>query len=531
MSENNISTAETTVWRPQKNPWLISTPLMISMFMFVLDETISNVALPYMAGTFSCSKNESTWILTSYLIASGLIIPSVDYLCKKFGRTNYFLFSLFLFTFASFLCGCSHSLGMIICSRFIQGIGGGALLPLAQSIMLESFPKEDRGRAMALFGFAVVIGPILGPVLGGWITENWSWSYIYLINIPIGILTLFLSKLLLEESPYGRKVEGIKLDVYGVMFLTFWICSLQIVLDKGNDADWFGSTWVCWLSAFSVISFIGLVISQLRNKTNPLINLTVLKDRNFLFGTIIQIVLLGILLASSAILPSMLQTLMGYTSFLSGLSMVPRGGGCMTGIILSALLINKISERAQVMIGLSIIGIGGLVFGNINLNIALINIAIPNYLFGVGLTFAMVPIVNLSMITLKNAQLTNATGLQNMVKNVGGAVGTSLVTTIITRHAQKHQMMMVEYLRDTNNVFMERLSAYAHNFIQYTVDPSTASYMAQGLMYKQLQLQATLWGYIDSFRIFAVASFMLIPFLLVMKSVKSLAAKGLIKDE
>jgi len=530
MPEDNQST-ESTVWMPKTNPWIISIPLMLAMFMFVLDETISNVALPYMAGTFSISHNESTWILTSYLIASGLIIPSVDFLCKKFGRNNYFLFSVVLFTISSLMCGCSRSLGEIIVSRFLQGVGGGAILPLSQSIMMESFPKEERGKAMALFGFGVVMGPIIGPALGGWITENWSWPFIYLVNLPFGIIAFFISRELLEESPYGRKIEGIKPDGWGLFFLVLWICSLQVVLDKGNDADWFGSTWVCWLSTLSALSCLGFFISQIKNKTNALIDLTVMSDKNFFFGTAIQVVLMAVLMASSAILPSMLQSLMGYTSFLSGLSMVPRGAGCLTGIICSALLTGKMSERAQVMMGLAFIGCGGLLFGQINLQIALIDIAIPNYLFGVGLTFSMVPIINLSMITLKNAQLTNATGLQNMLKNIGGAIGTSLVTTFISRFSQKHQYMMVGYLRDTNQTFVDRITSYAQSLQPLTVDPASAQHMAHGLMYQQLQLQATLWAYIDTFRIFGAACFLIIPLLLLMKSIKSLAAEGLIVDD
>ena len=518
-------------WKPTGNPWLISAPLMLAMFMFVLDETISNVALPFMAGTFSVAHNESTWVLTSYLIASGLIIPSVDFLCKKFGRNNYYLFSVALFTIASVMCGISQTLGQMILSRFLQGIGGGALLPLSQSIMLECFPKEDRGRAMAFFGFGIVMGPILGPVVGGWITDNWSWPFIYFINLPFGIFCFIISKLLLEESPYGRKVEGIKLDYLGFVLLSFWIVTLQVVLDKGNDADWFGSPWICWMTLISVVSCVGFFVSQVKNKTNSLIDLSIMRDRNFLFGTLIQVVLMAVLLASAAILPSMLQRLMGYTAFLSGLSMMPRGAGCLTGIIVTAIVTNRVSERTMVMLGLFIIGCGGLLFGELNLQIALIDIALPNYLFGVGLTFAMVPIINLSMITLKNSQLTNAAGVQNMLKNIGGAVGTSLVTTLISRYSQKHQMMMVGFLRDTNQAFIDRVTAYAHALQPTAVDPASAQYMAQGLLYKHLQLQSALWAYIDTFRIFAVAAFIAIPLLLLMKSVKKLNKAGLIKNE
>ena len=343
--EMNMEDAEN--WVPSKNPWLISAPLMLAMFMFVLDETISNVALPFMAGTFSVAHNESTWVLTSYLIASGLIIPSVDFLCKKFGRINYYMFSLALFTLSSVLCGLSQSLPQIILARFLQGIGGGALLPLSQSIMLESFPKEERGRAMALFGFGIVMGPILGPVVGGWITDNWSWPFIYFINLPFGLFALFISKMLLEESPFGRKVEGIKLDSLGFTFLVFWIVTLQVVLDKGNDADWFGSTWICWMTAVSVLSCLAFFISQIKNKENPLIDLSIMKDQNFFFGTVIQIVLMAVLLASAAILPSMLQRLMGYTSYLSGLSLGTRGLGNIIALVTYFIISKKCFDSSS----------------------------------------------------------------------------------------------------------------------------------------------------------------------------------------
>ena len=280
----------------------------------------------------------------------------------------------------------------------------------------------------------------------------------------------------------------------------------------------------------SVSSCIAFFVSQVKNKTNPLIDLEIMKDANFLFGTIIQIVLMAVLLASAAILPSMLQSLMGYTSFLSGLSMMPRGAGCLTGIIVTAIVTGKISDRTMVMLGLFIIGCGGLMFGQLNLQIALIDIAFPNYLFGVGLTFAMVPIINLSMITLKNSQLTNAAGVQNMLKNIGGAVGTSLVTTLISRYAQKHQIMLVGYLRDTNQVYLERLSSYTQALIPNFVDPATAQYAAKGLLYKQLLLQSTLFAYIDTFRIFAAAAFVAIPLLLLMKSVKTLKKEGALDE-
>ena len=270
-------------WKPSINPWLAVAPVMLAIFMFVLDETISNVALIYIAGSMSVSHNESTWVLTSYLIASGIAIPLAGMMAKVMGRKQYFIVCIIIFTISSFLCAVARSMPEIVLFRFIQGLGGGGLLPLGQSIMLESFSKEDRPKSMAMFGVVIVFAPLLGPVLGGWITENWSWPWIYLINIPIGIMCTILAKKLLEDPPYAKKQEGIKIDVKGLTYLSLWLISLQVVLDKGNDADWFGAAWICWLSAFSVICAVLFFISQFKNKEYPLIDLGILKKQNVLF--------------------------------------------------------------------------------------------------------------------------------------------------------------------------------------------------------------------------------------------------------
>ena len=338
-----MSEATTQVWTPKHNPWVVCIPVMLAAFMFVLDETIANVALPYMAGSFSVSRQESTWVLTSYLIASGIVIPSVDFFCKLMGRKNFFIFSIILFTVSSFLCGIANSLPMMVITRILQGFGGGAVLPLSQSITLEMWPVEKRAQSMALFGMVVVIAPIIGPVLGGWITTNWSWPFIYFINIPVGILCIYLAKKLIEDPPYARKQENVKMDTLGFYLLIGWLTCMQIVLDKGNDADWFGSPWVCWLTFFAVAFAISFFIIQAKKK-DSLVNLSVFKDRNFFFGTIVQVVMMGVLLASLAILPQFLQGLMGYDAYLSGLAMMPRGVGAMLTIFFIGSIGSKINE-------------------------------------------------------------------------------------------------------------------------------------------------------------------------------------------
>ena len=507
-------------WRPTINPWLMVTPIMLAVFMFVLDETISNVALTYIAGSMSVSLNESTWVLTSYLTASGIAIPLVTFMTKLLGRKNYFIICLIIFTISSFLCAISKSMIAIVLARFLQGLGGGGLLPMGQSIMLESFPKKDRAKSMAIFGIVVIFAPLIGPVLGGWITENWSWPWIYLINIPLGFLCVFLSKQLLEDPPYAKRhKEGLKFDYLGMIFLTVFLVCLQIVLDKGNDADWFGAAWICWLTAIAVIFAILFFISQLVNK-DSLIDLSVLKDRTYFFGTLVQVILMGVFLASAALLPSMLQNLLGYTAYLSGLSMGSRGIGSFIGVALYFTLSRKIGDRRIATIGLILLGMGSVFFGDINLQINLTTIALPNILYGSGLFLALTPLIPLSCSTIKNEAMTNATGFQNLVKNIGGAIGTSVATTMVSRFSQVHQMMLTRHLNFTNDTFVQQVGALTGTFSGLT-DFLTADGMAQRQIYNQLVQQSHLWGYIDTFRWFALATFLLIPLLIFIKKPKA----------
>ena len=327
----------------QRNPWITAIPLMLAMFIYVLDGTIANVALPHMAGTFSATRDESLWILTSYMIAGGIVIPTVGWFSKLMGRKNFFMFSLFLFSFASMLCGMARNIEFMIFARILQGFGGGGILPLGQAILLEGFPKEKRGLAMSVFGLGVIVAPIIGPVLGGWITDNWSWPWIFYINIPFGCLAVLLSKKLLYDPPYARRQKGVKIDTIGFITLSLWLITLQVVLDKGNNADWFNATWICWTFGFSVVFCIAFFISQLLNK-DSLVDLAVFKDKNYSAGTIIQIVMQGVLYASLAILPQFLQNMLGYTAFLSGATMMPRGFGALAAIGLCSFLADRISR-------------------------------------------------------------------------------------------------------------------------------------------------------------------------------------------
>ena len=510
-------------WTPGVNPWIMVIPVMLAVFIYVLDGTIGNVALPHMAGSFSATRDESMWILTSYLIAAGIVIPAVDFFSKVFGRKNFFIISIMMFTIASMLCGMAKNIEFMIFARVLQGFGGGGILPISQAIMIESFPKEKRGLAMSIFGMGVILAPIIGPVLGGWITDNWTWPWIFFINVPFGCAAALLCHKLLEDPPYAKKQKNVKIDGRGFFYLTIWLVTLQTVLDKGNNADWFNATWIRWTFGVSVVACILFFHSQLTNK-NSLVDLSVFKDRNFSAGTIIQVVIQAVLYASLAILPQFLQSMMGYTAFLSGATMMPRGFGSMTAMVLTAVLTNRMDNRLMVMIGLSLIGGATLVFGSLNLQISNMNIAIPNFFMGMGMGLSMVPIMNLSVDTLRNEQMTNATGLQNLLKNIGSAVGTSLVATMLTRFAQVHQYMLVGKLHELNPNFIERIQATAGTLAQYT-EAGFAQYMAQYSMYGQLVKQSILWAFIDSFRIFGALCFAVIPLLLLIRIKKAQAVK------
>lgn len=508
----------TEEWKPKINPWIMIIPVMLAVFIYVLDGTIGNVALPHMAGSFSATRDESMWILTSYLIAAGIVIPAVDFFSKLCGRKNFFIISILMFTIASMLCGMAKNIEFMIFARILQGFGGGGILPISQAIIIESFTKEQRGAAMSVFGMGVILAPIIGPVLGGWITDNWTWPWIFYINVPFGCIAALLSKKLIEDPPYAKRQHNVKIDGKGFFYLTIWLVTLQTVLDKGNNADWFNATWICWTFGVSVVACILFFHSQLTNK-DSLVDLSVFKDRNYSAGTIIQVVIQAVLYASLAILPQFLQSMMGYTAFLSGATMMPRGFGSMLSMLITGTLSNKIDNRLFVMLGLALIGGSSLVFGSLNLQISNMNIAIPNFFMGMGMGLSMIPIMNLSVDTLKNEQMTNATGIQNLLKNIGSAIGTSLVATMLTRFAQVHQYMLVGKMSELNPVFIERIQTTAGALSAYT-EHSVAQYMAQYSYYGQLVKQSTLWAFIDSFRIFGVLCLAVIPLLLLMKKIK-----------
>lgn len=515
MSENTIAqTAEE--WKLPENPWPATLAVMLATFIYVLDSTIANVALPHMAGSFSSSNEEALWILTSYMIASGIILPSVSWFSGIFGRKSFFIGCVALFTISSLLCGLATSLNQMILTRILQGLGGGAIVPIAQSILLESFPMNKRRMAMSIFGVGVIIAPIIGPVLGGWITDNYSWHWIFYINVPLGALAVFLSNLFIEDPPFARKKEGLKIDYVGFAFLISWLVCLQIGLDNGQKNDWFQSPKITWLFIMSTLSMIAFIISQLKN-SKAILDLSVFKDKNFAFGTVLMFLIMAVLYSSIAIMPLFLQNLLRYSAFWSGYSMIPRGVGSVTAIIITGVFAKKVDDRVLIALGLALLGTSSLMFGGSNLQISMINILIPNFIFGFGMGFCMIALSTISVVTLKTEQMTNATGIQALIKNIGGAIGMSIVATMISRFGQMHQNMMVGYLNPLNPVFKTKVAVMTGAFSQYS-HVSLAQAKANYLMYIELLKQSNLWAFMDSFRIVGLICFLTIPILFFMKS-------------
>lgn len=501
-------------WVPSVNPWLIALSVMLPTFMVILDSSIVNVAVPHIAGSFSATQEESTWVLTSYLVANGVILPSTDWFSTLFGRKKFLLICIIVFTFSSLLCGIAISMPILIGARILQGLGGGAIMPITQAILLESFKKEQRGVAMSIFGLGIIVAPILGPSLGGWITDTYSWHWIFFINIPIGILALYLGGLWIEDPPYARKGEVQKIDYFGFLLLIVWLFSLQIVLDNGQKSDWFDARWVRWTSAISLSCFIGFIWWELKNK-NPIIRLKVFLDRNFFVGTLIIGVIGALLYSTLAILPLFLQHLLGYSATASGLAISSRGFGSLIGIGITAYFANRIDQRFVVSLGLVLLGISSLMFGSLNMEISMSSLIIPNVICGIAFSAAFVPLMTIAFATLSNNELTNSSGIFNLAKNVGGAIGISIVSTMIIRLGQIHQTYLVKNLTSSNQAFVERLSAFQSAMFGF--GSNVAEQKAGYLLYSQLLAQSNLLAYMGCFKIYAVVSFLIVPLVFLFK--------------
>jgi DHA2 family multidrug resistance protein len=487
------------------NPWLVVLSVMLPTFMEVLDTAIASVALPYIAGSLSASNSEATWVLTSYLVANAVILPASNWFARRFGRKRFLLICVGIFTVASFFCGAAPSLGVILLARVLQGAGGGALQPLSQSILLESFPVEKRSMSMAAYGLGIVVAPVLGPTLGGWLTDTFSWRYAFYINIPVGLLAVFMIIRFVHDPPYIKNAKVGRFDNIGFGLLIVWTGCLQIVLDKGQEDDWFGAIWVRWAVAALVTALIGWIW---HSWTHPrgLVDLHILKNRNFRTGCFL-IALLGMCIyITIAILPLYYQEVLGYTAFSAGLVVGPRGIGSFLGSPMVGFLGSRIDNRKLLSAGFLAFGVCSLIFGTVNLDIGPTTLLIPIMVTGFALSFVFVPLATMSTSTLSREEMGNATGLFNMLRNIGGSIGIAMATTALIRRSALHQTDLGANLPASSAILQQKSAAVAA-YVGHQVGSAQGRRGAFGLLYGLMQQQSALLSYVDVFRWTAVLAF------------------------
>jgi DHA2 family multidrug resistance protein len=451
-SDHRNPGAESAEWKPAANPWIIAGSVMLATFMVVLDSSVANVALPHIAGNLSASTDESTWVLTSYLVSNGIMLPASGWIARRIGRKRLLLISILLFTAASLLCGLAINMPMLIVARVLQGIGGGGMQPLAQSILLESFPPRRHGTAMAVFGVGVVVAPVIGPTLGGWITDSYSWRWIFYINLPIGVLALFMVNLFVEDPPYLRKAFRGAIDYLGFGLMALWLGALQLLLDKGQEMDWFATPWIRWTAAISLLALVGFIFRELTDR-DPIVQLRVLMDRNFSVGTLITGIYGFVLYGATAMLPLFLQTIMGYSALQSGLTVSPRGIGAMASMMVVGVLVRYFDGRLLMAFGFALLGYSTWMLSNISLDIGMASVIIPNLINGSAMGFIFVPLTTMTLSRLRKEEMGNATGIYNLMRNIGGSIGIATVTTLLVRGSQAHQSYLAANLtcRESRN--------------------------------------------------------------------------------
>jgi DHA2 family multidrug resistance protein len=500
------------------NPWLIAAAVMLATFMEVLDTAIASVALPYIAGSLSASTDEATWVLTSYLVANAIVLPASNWFSLKFGRKRFLMSCVSIFTVASFACGAAPTLGFMLLARVVQGAGGGALQPLSQAILLESFPPRKRGAAMAVFAFGVVVAPVLGPTLGGWLTDTYSWRYAFYINIPIGILALFMINRYVKDPAYIKNAKVSAFDHIGFGALVVWTGCLQVILDKGQEVDWFGAVWIRWAAFFFVTSF-ALFVWRSWNCQYAIVTFKVLKDRNFAIGCLL-IFLFGIGIYSTVtVLPLFYQELLGYTAFTAGLVVAPRGLGAICGMPVIGFLSNKVDPRWLLTFGFLTFGLTTLYFGNVTLSLSPTTLLIPILITGFGLSFIFVPISTAAYGTLRNDQIGNASGLFNLMRNIGGSIGISIAQALLTRRSDVHQNEILNSVPISGQQFENSINNARHAFAN-SFGPANTLAPAQATLYQQLGRQASLWAFVDVFRWLSLLCFVCIAFVWLLRKVK-----------
>ena len=508
--------------RPAVNPWIIALAVTLATFMEVLDTSIANVALPHIAGSLSAGQDESTWVLTSYLVSNAIVLPLSGWLSSIVGRKRFYMGCVFLFTVSSFLCGFAPNLAALIVFRILQGAGGGGLQPSEQAILADTFPPAKRGMAFAVYGIAVVMAPAIGPTLGGWITDNYSWRWIFFVNIPVGILSLLLTSRLIQDPPYfrRRKLSETKIDYVGLGFVALGLGCLQIVLDKGQREDWFESHFILMLAIIAAGALLFVIWWEWRQK-DPIIDLHLFKERTFAVSNMLMFMLGFALLGSTLLLPLFLQTLLGYTAELSGMALSPGGFAIMVLMPIVGFLLSRFDARYLLLFGLSMLSFSLFHMTTFNLGIDFKTAALARVIQASGLAFLFVPINTAAYAYLPREKNNAASGLMNLARNIGGSVGISFVTTMLDRRTQKHLADLTAQLTAANAHFQAVLRGIAASLVAHGTSPADAQRQAYGVIQGTLQRQATMLAYIDNFYMLGFAILAMIPMVFLMKKTKS----------
>jgi DHA2 family multidrug resistance protein len=497
------------------NPWLIAVAVMLSTFMEVLDTTVVNVSLPHIAGSLSATIDEATWTLTSYLVANAIILPLTGWLSNFFGRKRMLMMSVTGFTIASFLCGLAPTLPFLVVCRVIQGACGGGLQPISQAILLESFPAEDRGKAMGFWGLGIVVAPLLGPVLGGWLTDSYSWRWVFYINVPIGIASIVMTRVFVFDPHYIRRLSS-RIDYWGIGMLALGIGGLQIVLDKGQEKDWFSTPWITATAIIAAISLVVFAFHEL-NIADPVVHLRVFKDRNYSTGVFLMSMLGVGLYGTTVMIPLVLQTLLGYPALRAGIAMAPRGLGSFIAMPLVGLIMGKFDPRKLLTLGMVVCAITLFQFSDLNLHAGYWDFFWPQLEMGLSLGFVFVPLTTITMALVPKETMGNATSLFNLVRNLGGSIGISAVNTIQLRRAQMDINVLGAHVNPYSASTRQMLGGLQQMFMSRGGDAVAAAHQAREMVFRMIEAQANMISYNTVFRMLGGMFMLLVPFIFLMR--------------
>src|SRR5271157_513194 len=497
------------------NKWIVAIVVMVPTLIEIVDMSVVNVALDHIRGSLSAGIDESTCTITTYLVSNAIIIPITGWLSRLFGRKAYLLFSIALFTASSLLCGLAWNLESLIVFRIFQGLGGGALQPISQSILLETFPPRQHGIAMAFFGLGIMFGPIIGPLMGGWITDNWSWHWIFFINVPIGALSLLLTFLVIKDPPYMTRIR-MKMDYFGLLFIVAGLGCLQVVLDKGEREDWFASNLIIWLSIVALVSLTLFVLTELRAEA-PVVNLRIFRNASFSAGNTIMFFAFFIMFSSIVLLPLYLQTLMGYTATLAGVVLGPGGFATVIALLIGGPLVTKVNPKGILLFGILMLSLSVYLMSGFNLLASFEAIMWPRILLGFGMGFIFIPLVNLTLSTVRKEDMANATAIFNLLRNLGGSFGVAFVTTLLARRAQFHQARLVDHLTPFDLPYQSMLQKGRALLGAHGLGGTLADKGVLGLMYKDLIREATMLAFNDTFFLLGIMAVFLLPIVYVLR--------------